>query len=375
MRETVLHFAVYAGWPKASRFNMIVDEQWERIHRDRGQPVPPPDPLLPLVTPSDPEDRLASRRAVLQDVNCLPYVPVRDNPYSGAGILNFVFGEMWLRPGLGMKERRLVTVACVAFQDAPYPDPEPRLRGAEEPRPLASTKWTNWHCISPRTTAGEGRRTSTTMIGEQKQRVLDEWRTEARVTAGEHRARRRSAGLLIGGDRITRTSGGTHQHIYPATGRPNVTVPLAGAAEIDRRGRLRGGGATGLDGADRRPPPRPADRPGRRRARPPRRARRCSTCTTTPCPISFAGTAHMLEWFLRHFAGYVDKPHGVSTPVNGSFDVNLIEREPYGVVGVITPWNGALAVAASCVAPALAAGNAVVLKPSELAPAGRDAVR
>ena len=36
MRETVLHFAVYSGWPKASRFNMVVDEQWERIHRERG---------------------------------------------------------------------------------------------------------------------------------------------------------------------------------------------------------------------------------------------------------------------------------------------------------------------------------------------------
>ena len=63
MRETVLHFAVYSGWPKASRFNMIVDEQWERIHRERGQAVPPPDPLLPLVTPSDPEARLARRGA------------------------------------------------------------------------------------------------------------------------------------------------------------------------------------------------------------------------------------------------------------------------------------------------------------------------
>jgi aldehyde dehydrogenase (NAD+) len=85
-------------------------------------------------------------------------------------------------------------------------------------------------------------------------------------------------------------------------------------------------------------------------------------------PISFAGTAVLLERFLRYFAGYVDKPHGSSTPVDWSFDVNLIEREPYGVVGVITPWNGALAVTASCVAPALAAGNAVLLKPSELAP-------
>ena len=31
MQETVLHFAVYAGWPKASWFNMVVDEQWERM--------------------------------------------------------------------------------------------------------------------------------------------------------------------------------------------------------------------------------------------------------------------------------------------------------------------------------------------------------
>jgi acyl-CoA reductase-like NAD-dependent aldehyde dehydrogenase len=85
-------------------------------------------------------------------------------------------------------------------------------------------------------------------------------------------------------------------------------------------------------------------------------------------PISFAGHAILLERFLRHFAGYVDKPHGSSTPVTGSFDMNLIEREPYGVVGVITPWNGSLVVTGSCVAPALAAGNAVVLKPSEVAP-------
>src|SRR5690606_5379329 len=43
MREAVLHFAVYGGWPKASQFNMVVDEQWERIHRERGQQVPPPE--------------------------------------------------------------------------------------------------------------------------------------------------------------------------------------------------------------------------------------------------------------------------------------------------------------------------------------------
>ena len=86
MRETVLHFAVYGGWPKASRLNLAVDEQWERIHRESGQTVPPPRPLLPLVTPSDPEARLASGEQCFKEVNCLPFAPIRDNPSSGAGI-------------------------------------------------------------------------------------------------------------------------------------------------------------------------------------------------------------------------------------------------------------------------------------------------
>ena len=42
-------------------------------------------------------------------------------------------------------------------------------------------------------------------------------------------------------------------------------------------------------------------------------------------------------------------------------------REPWGVCGQIIPWNYPLQVAARCAAPALAAGNAVILKPSELA--------
>ena len=176
-----------------------------------------------------------------------------------------------------------------------------------------------------------------------------------------------TAGLLIGGELRTRSSGGSHEHIYPATGQPNVTVPLAGMSDI-------GDAVASARDAQRAWMSLTVDR---------RRDALIDLADVVhdhldelallnvhdyAVPISFAGTAHMLEWFLRHFAGYVDKPHGTSSPVNGSFDVNLIEREPYGVVAVITPWNGALAVAASCVAPALAAGNAVLLKPSEQAP-------
>ncbi|MBB5917654.1 acyl-CoA reductase-like NAD-dependent aldehyde dehydrogenase [Nocardia transvalensis] len=80
------------------------------------------------------------------------------------------------------------------------------------------------------------------------------------------------------------------------------------------------------------------------------------------------GHVALAEEFIRYYAGYIDKAHGASTPVSGKFDVNLIEREPYGVVGVIAPWNGPLVVIGLAVAAALAAGNAVVLKPSQFAP-------
>ena len=173
-------------------------------------------------------------------------------------------------------------------------------------------------------------------------------------------------GLLIGGDRITST-GHTHEHIFPATGHSNATVALAGAADVDRA----------VAAA------REAQREWMAQTVDMRRDRLIDLADAVhqhldelatlnvqdyAVPISFAGTAHMLEGFLRHFAGYADKIAGSSTPVSGSFDLNLVEREPYGVVGVIAPWNGALAVAGSCVAPALAAGNAVIFKPSELAP-------
>ena len=85
MRELVLHFAVYSGWPKASRFNMIVDEQWERIHSDRGEDPPPAEALVPLTTSSDPEARLRTGEQAFREVNCVPYVPTRDNPVLGCG--------------------------------------------------------------------------------------------------------------------------------------------------------------------------------------------------------------------------------------------------------------------------------------------------
>ncbi len=70
---------------------------------------------------------------------------------------------------------------------------------------------------------------------------------------------------------------------------------------------------------------------------------------------------------LRHFAAEALRMVGESFPLDGAY-LNLVHREPLGVVAVIAPWNGPLAVSTLNLAAALAAGNTCVLKPSEKAP-------
>lgn len=70
---------------------------------------------------------------------------------------------------------------------------------------------------------------------------------------------------------------------------------------------------------------------------------------------------------LLYYAGWADKIHGETIPVRGEF-FNYTIREPVGVVGQIIPWNFPLLMAAWKIAPALACGNTVVLKPAEQTP-------
>jgi len=69
---------------------------------------------------------------------------------------------------------------------------------------------------------------------------------------------------------------------------------------------------------------------------------------------------------FRYYAGAPERLLGDTIPVPGG--VAMTFREPLGVVGLITPWNFPLAIASWKLAPALAAGNTVVLKPAELTP-------
>jgi acyl-CoA reductase-like NAD-dependent aldehyde dehydrogenase len=69
---------------------------------------------------------------------------------------------------------------------------------------------------------------------------------------------------------------------------------------------------------------------------------------------------------LNYYAAAPERMIGQSIPVAGGIDVTFLE--PIGVVGVIVPWNFPMTIAAWGFAPALAAGNAVVLKPAEWTP-------
>ena len=71
------------------------------------------------------------------------------------------------------------------------------------------------------------------------------------------------------------------------------------------------------------------------------------------------------KW-LRYFGGQADKIEGSTIPLDRMSIVNYTVREPLGVVGVIMPWNSPAFLSMMAVAPALAAGNTVVVKPSEV---------
>ncbi|MFI9065557.1 aldehyde dehydrogenase family protein [Streptomyces sp. NPDC053429] len=69
---------------------------------------------------------------------------------------------------------------------------------------------------------------------------------------------------------------------------------------------------------------------------------------------------------LEFAAGGVERLSGRQIPVAGGIDVTFLE--PLGVIGVIAPWNFPMPIAGWALAPALAAGNAVILKPAETTP-------
>ncbi|MGN7300196.1 aldehyde dehydrogenase [Ferdinandcohnia sp. SAFN-114] len=91
-----------------------------------------------------------------------------------------------------------------------------------------------------------------------------------------------------------------------------------------------------------------------------------SIITGRPIREMKAQLSRLPEWF--EFFASVLKTHGTDSPPFSGDYLNYIQRIPLGVVGLITPWNHPLLILTKKLAPALAAGNSVVIKPSENAP-------
>lgn len=89
--------------------------------------------------------------------------------------------------------------------------------------------------------------------------------------------------------------------------------------------------------------------------------------STRPVGQLIAGDIAVTAEQIRFFAEMADKEGDALVPTDGD-SLGMIMSEPYGVVGAITPWNFPVSMAGWKLGPALAAGNAVVLKPSEMTP-------
>jgi aldehyde dehydrogenase (NAD+) len=175
-------------------------------------------------------------------------------------------------------------------------------------------------------------------------------------------------GLLIGDQRIEDSSGGVFDHIYGATGKRTAEITLAGPREIDLAARA----------ARSDLPAWRATTPDQRRELLLRAAQllrehadelvAISQMDNSMPVFAAAGGPLVAADQFAYYAGWADKLVGEVVPTWPTPSLDYVTHEPYGVVGIIIPWNGPVYAVGMTVAPALAAGNCVLLKPPELAP-------
>ena len=173
---------------------------------------------------------------------------------------------------------------------------------------------------------------------------------------------------LIAGGKRSDGSGAVMTHIYPATGHVTSEVRLASVADVDMAvaaARKAAPGWRALSGDKRR------DLMFKLAALIEQNSKQLAQLSTIENGSTIMTTGY-LGWDaaqkFRYFGGWADKIQGRTVSTWGGPSHDYVAHEPYGVVGAIIPWNGPLFAATMVVAPALAAGNCIVVKAPELAP-------
>ncbi|WP_285018273.1 aldehyde dehydrogenase family protein [Novosphingobium sp. fls2-241-R2A-195] len=173
---------------------------------------------------------------------------------------------------------------------------------------------------------------------------------------------------VIGESAETAGTGETFAHVYPASGEVTREIRLAGADDVDR-----------AVAAARAAHPAWRAMPGDKRRDlmlrlasviEERAAEMSPLLSAENGSILLAGphmSADAAQKF-RYFGGWADKLEGRTVPTWGGPAHDYVSYEPFGTIGIIVPWNGPFFAATMVMAPALAAGNCVVLKAPENAP-------
>jgi aldehyde dehydrogenase (NAD+) len=175
--------------------------------------------------------------------------------------------------------------------------------------------------------------------------------------------------LFINGEQRDAESGRTHEVINPATEEVIATVAAAGEADVDRA--VRSARETFESDKWRKMSARQRGeavwRLGELILKNKDELARLETLNNGKPVFESMIDVRLAAATYKYYGGWADKIHGETIPVDGPF-LNYTLREPIGVVGAIVPWNFPISLAAWKVAPALACGNTVVLKPAELTP-------
>jgi acyl-CoA reductase-like NAD-dependent aldehyde dehydrogenase len=174
--------------------------------------------------------------------------------------------------------------------------------------------------------------------------------------------------LIIGEMHEAAGSGEMLAHVYPGTGEITGELRMASPADVDRA----------VAAAQAAAPAWRALPGDKRRDIMLRFAALIESQSQALAPIQTAenGSSLMMSGYMgydaaqkfRYFGGWADKIEGRTVATWGGPAHDYVSYEPYGVVGVIVPWNGPLFAATMVLAPALAAGNCIVIKAPDLAP-------
>lgn len=176
--------------------------------------------------------------------------------------------------------------------------------------------------------------------------------------------------MLIGGELI----GGSGAQpalvsINPATGQENHRVAAAGAAELELAVAAATHAAQAAPWRQMLPPQRAGllHRVGELMLRDADALARLQMLENGKVWSECVAQVKSAAATFRYYAAVCETLGSELTPARGNY-LSMTLHEPYGVVAAITPWNSPMTMEAQKVAPALAAGNAVILKPSEVTP-------